>query len=99
VLTRGVSPRILTARVMGSRGGTVVSGPELAGRLGLNSTWAHFFIRNGTSVTPEPDHSGQPSSTGTAPAPTNAVSEQGGVAPLETQSSVSLSASGGTPAA
>jgi stage II sporulation protein D len=61
VLTRGVSPRIVSARVLGSRGTEPVSGPELAGRLGLQSTWAYFSVKSGASLKREPDHSGAPS--------------------------------------
>ena len=67
VLRRGVSPRIVSASILGSGGATPVSGPELAARLGLNSTWAYFSVRNGDTVTPEPDRSGRPA--GTAPVP------------------------------
>jgi len=68
VLERGVSPRIVAAMVLGSRGSTPVSGPELAARLGLASTWAHFSVKSGTRVKREPDHSGQ---SPTAPGPPN----------------------------
>jgi len=71
VLTRGVSPRIVSARVLGTRGATTVSGPELAGRLGLESTWAYFSVLSGTRLRHEPDHSGAPppvSATPTTPA-------------------------------
>jgi SpoIID/LytB domain protein len=92
VLKRGVSPRILTARVLGTTGATIVSGPELAGRLGLNSTWEHFYVRNGSTVKAEPDHSRQtsPPPTPSAPAP----GAQGGVSPVPGSAA---SASGGTP--
>lgn len=60
VLTRGVSPRIVTAQVLGTRGAVRVSGPELAGRLGLDSTWAYFAVKSATSVHREPDLSGRP---------------------------------------
>jgi SpoIID/LytB domain protein len=67
VLTRGVSPRILTAAVLGSAGDTQVSGGELAARLGLQDTWAYFSVRAGRApVKPEPDRSG--SSTQPTPA-------------------------------
>ncbi|HEY4427392.1 MAG TPA: SpoIID/LytB domain-containing protein [Solirubrobacteraceae bacterium] len=66
VLTRGVSPRIVSAQVLGSRGASPVSGPELAARLGLVSTWAFFSVKSGTHVRREPDRSGR----GGAPAPT-----------------------------
>ena len=59
VLRRGVSPRIVTAEVLGSRGDDPVSGPELEARLGLDSAWAYFSVKNGASVTREPDLSGQ----------------------------------------
>ena len=58
VLTRGVSPRILTAATLGTGGNTSVSGAELAARLGLQDTWAYFSVRAGRApVKPEPDHS------------------------------------------
>jgi SpoIID/LytB domain protein len=89
VLTRGVSPRIVSAEVLGSRGEDPVSGPELAARFGLQSTWAYFSVKNGTSVKAEPDHSGRapaaspPASTAppaSAPAPPGGVTSgpQGG---------------------
>ncbi len=59
VLRRGVSPRIVTADVLGSRGTSAVSGPELESRLGLDSAWAYFSVMSGARVTPEPDLSGQ----------------------------------------
>jgi stage II sporulation protein D len=59
VLKRGVSPRIVAAEVLGSGGATQVSGPELAARLGLTSTWAYFDVKNGTKLKREPDRSGQ----------------------------------------
>jgi SpoIID/LytB domain protein len=59
VLRRGVSPRIFSAEILGSRGATPVSGGELAERLGLSATWAYFSVRSGTSVRAEPDRSGQ----------------------------------------
>jgi SpoIID/LytB domain protein len=45
---RGVSPRIVSARVLGTGGATTVSGPTLRARLGLADTWAFF-----TTVTAE----------------------------------------------
>jgi stage II sporulation protein D len=44
VTKRGSSPRIVSAYVLGSRGRTLVSGPELAARLGLYDTWAYFRV-------------------------------------------------------
>jgi len=45
VLTTGVSPRIVEAKVIGSQGSSVVSGASLSYRLGLRSTWANFKKR------------------------------------------------------
>jgi stage II sporulation protein D len=59
VLARGASPRIVSAEVLGSLGATAVSGPELASRLGLASTWAYFKVRSGSVLRAEPDRSGR----------------------------------------
>jgi SpoIID/LytB domain protein len=61
VLRRGVSPRIISAVILGSRGLTPVSGPELAGLLGLGSPWVYFSVQNGHSIRAEPDRSAHPS--------------------------------------
>ena len=68
VTQRGVSPRIVSAQVVGSRGRTTVSGPTLRARFGLYDTWA-YFTTIGTKVKPaEPgDDTGDPS-TGATPA-------------------------------
>jgi stage II sporulation protein D len=42
VLSRGVSPRVVRARVYGSNGSTVLTGPQIRARLGLDDTWAYF---------------------------------------------------------
>src|SRR5437764_7907653 len=42
VTKRGVSPRIVDAQVIGSRGTVNVTGPELRSRLGLFDTWVYF---------------------------------------------------------
>jgi stage II sporulation protein D len=80
ILKRGVSPRIVSAEVLGSAGATQVSGPELAGRLGLGSTWASFSVKNGTVVRPEPDRSGQPAAAtpSATPATPALIAAQGG---------------------
>lgn len=69
VLKRGVSPRIVSANVLGSRGATPVTGPQLAGALGLGSTWAYFSVKSGTTIKREPDRSGQAAPATPAPAP------------------------------
>jgi stage II sporulation protein D len=81
VLKRGFSPRILSAYVLGSGGRTLVSGNQLAARLGLYSAWAYFSTRNGQSVTPQPDRSGWSPTSGppSAAAPVTSTA-QGGVA-------------------
>ncbi len=60
VLARGASPRIVSARLLGSRGTTLISGPQLAGDLGLNSTWAYFSVQTRAGIRREPDHSANP---------------------------------------
>ncbi len=42
VLKRGVSPRVVKARIVGSRGSTVVTGPQIRARMGLRDTWFHL---------------------------------------------------------
>jgi len=59
VVKRGVSPRIVAADVVGSRGRTRVTGAQLRARLGLLDTWAYF-----TSISTE----GEESPDGEAPA-------------------------------
>jgi stage II sporulation protein D len=90
VLTRGYSPRILTAAILGSAGTTQVSGGELAARLGLQDTWAYFGVRAGKGpVKPEPDRSGQSpaaSPSAATSAPTPAGPQGGAQAPGETGS-------------
>ena len=86
VLRRGTSPRILTARVLGTTAATALSGAALAGRLGLVSTWAYFDVRTGNAIKQEPDHSGQARTwKPTAPAPVTPPpplpSPSGGVPP------------------
>jgi stage II sporulation protein D len=49
VLDRGVSPRVVRARVIGSSGSTVLTGPQIRARLGLRDTW-FTFVRASTSV-------------------------------------------------
>ena len=42
VTRRGVSPRIMSAQVVGTRGSSTVSGATLRAKLGLFDTWAYF---------------------------------------------------------
>jgi stage II sporulation protein D len=39
VLERGASPRVVRARVVGSRGSTTITGPSIRARLGLRDSW------------------------------------------------------------
>jgi stage II sporulation protein D len=103
VVTRGASPRILNARVLGTAAADVVNGPTLAGRLGLDSTWEYFYVRSGSTLKPEPDHSGRPRLFGplspaapTAPPPP--PSRSGGVAPGAGNSASVVASGGGTSA-
>jgi stage II sporulation protein D len=43
IVQRGVSPRVVRARVVGTRGSTLVTGPQVRTRLGLRDTW--FYVR------------------------------------------------------
>jgi stage II sporulation protein D len=75
VLQRGFSPRIVRAQIIGTRGVTNVSGPDLRSRFGLFDSWAYFtsITSKKKPVTPttpaQPASGGQPdpSSGGTAP--------------------------------
>jgi SpoIID/LytB domain protein len=70
VVKRGVSPRIVSAYVLGSKGRTLVSGTELEARLGLYSTWAYFSVKNAQGTHAEPDASGKNPAPAPAPMPT-----------------------------
>jgi SpoIID/LytB domain protein len=90
VLQRGVSPRILTAAIVGSKGRTEIGGAELAARLGLQSTWAHFSVRTGHGQPkPEPESS----AAATAPPPAGPAE-----ATLAGATSASAASAGGTSA-
>jgi len=67
VIKRGVSPRIISAYILGSRGRTLVSGPELAARLELDSTWEYFSVSAGKALRREPDVSGRTPAPSSAP--------------------------------
>ena len=100
VLTRGVSPRIVSARVLGSRGATTVTGPQLAGALGLSSAWAFFSVRTAGHVHREPDHSGRPPGA-SAPQPTAPVTPtapQGGSPAPGAPAAAASAATGGSAA-
>jgi SpoIID/LytB domain protein len=80
VLERGSSPRIMSAYVLGSKGRTLVSGPELAMRLGLYDPWAYFSVKDSHGLHPEPDASGPATATPAPAAQPAQVSASGGSA-------------------
>jgi stage II sporulation protein D len=90
VRKRGFSPRIVSAYVLGSGGRTAVSGPTLAARLGLYSTWAYFSTRSGQALKPQPDRSGSSPSSSPGATPTAAPSAPSGTG----QGGVSATAAG-----
>jgi stage II sporulation protein D len=49
VTRRGISPRVVSATLVGSRGETTVSGPTLVSALGLHSTWACFTVTSASA--------------------------------------------------
>jgi stage II sporulation protein D len=49
VLERGVSPRVVKARVIGSKGSVTLSGPTIRSRLGLRDSW-FTFVRISSSA-------------------------------------------------
>jgi stage II sporulation protein D len=66
VVQRGVSPRIVEADVVGSKGRTRVTGGTLRARFGLYDTWA-FFTSISSGEAPPPDDPTSPSTGGTDP--------------------------------
>lgn len=77
VLRRGSSPRIISAYILGSKGKTLVSGGQLAERLGMYATWAYFSLHDAHGTHSEPDLSGEHESTseGSEPPPPSASPE------------------------
>jgi stage II sporulation protein D len=66
VVQRGVSPRIVEADVVGSKGRTRVTGGTLRARFGLYDTWA-FFTSISSGEAPPPDEPTSPPTGGTDP--------------------------------
>ncbi len=95
VTKRGVSPRIVSAAVLGTRGDTNVSGPELAARLGLQSTWEFFSVENGKTVTAEPDVSAQPGPAPATASPAPSGPQGGAQAPGATEATLAGGAAAG----
>jgi stage II sporulation protein D len=90
VITRGRSPRVVRAQVVGTGGRTNVTGPDLRGKLGLYDTWARFTVITATgrrgdgntppSVAPTPAVPGNPTTGGAAPAMARAAAVGGATA-------------------
>jgi stage II sporulation protein D len=98
VLKRGSSPRIVSAYVLGSKGRTLVSGPELAARLGLYDTWAYFSVSDSHGTRKEPDTSGPAATAPAPPAQPAQVTGSGGAAATaapEPSAPTEVSGSGG----
>jgi stage II sporulation protein D len=91
VLQRGVSPRIVRAQIVGTRGTTPVTGPQLRSRFGLFDTWA-FFTTVSSSAKRAPLAPETPTTPATPADPAPAITPAGGVAPASTPTPT-----GGTP--
>jgi len=103
VLRRGVSPRILLAELLGSRGVTRVSGPVLAYRLGLPSAWAYFSVQSGSRLIRQPDLSGRgtpawPSPSSAGPVPLRSSTPPAAAGGSQAPAGSSSASSGGTSA-
>lgn len=101
VIKRGNSPRIVSAYVLGSKGRTLVSGPELAWRFGLSDTWAYFSVRDAHGTHAEPDLSGKAAKPAPSPpaTPASAVTGTGGSASAPgTPEATTVSGEGGVSA-
>jgi stage II sporulation protein D len=63
VVSRGVSPRVVRAQVLGSSGNGATTGPVLRARLGLPDTWANFSVLRSSKSREKP----APAAKGTTP--------------------------------
>jgi stage II sporulation protein D len=96
VVSRGASPRVVAADVVGSRGRTRVTGATLRARLGLLDTWAYF-----TTISTEPDEPAEEDDPPAEPSPPadatgGAVASRVRPAPRSISGRVVRSARGGT---
>jgi stage II sporulation protein D len=66
VLKRGVSPRVVRARVIGTRGTSTITGPSIRARLGLRDTWLTIVS---VSSSQRRSRSARPTSWGGGPRP------------------------------
>jgi stage II sporulation protein D len=79
VTKRGVSPRVVSAQVVGSGGRTAISGPTLRDRFGLRDTWMRFTVVDGKGKTVKPPSGTSGSATGSGG--TTDPNQSGGAAP------------------
>jgi stage II sporulation protein D len=70
VLQRGVSPRVVRAQVVGTRGTRTVTGPQVRAALGLRDTWFTDYRVASSAVR---SRSARPASWGPRPAPARAL--------------------------
>jgi stage II sporulation protein D len=80
VLSRGASPRVVRAQVVGSGGRTSVTGPQLRSKLGLFDTWARFTVIT-TSAARGDGNAPGPAGGGGEPGTGGAEPRTGGAAP------------------
>jgi len=85
VLQRGTSPRIVRAQIVGTKGTTPVTGPQLRSRFGLMDTWAYFTLVSSKAsrapLAPEtPATPPTPPSAATTPSTTTGGTAAGGAA-------------------
>ncbi|MDX6717977.1 MAG: hypothetical protein QOJ63_231, partial [Solirubrobacteraceae bacterium] len=92
VLQRGRSPRVVRAQVVGTRGRTRVTGPQLRARLGLYDTWARFTV-----ITTHAVHGDRRPPRGSRPAPRGPGT--GGAVPHAASAGAPARAAGVAPAA
>jgi stage II sporulation protein D len=78
VQRRGSSPRVVSAEVVGTRGRTRVTGPQLRTRLRLFDHWMTFTTIGANASRPEPTEAPEPEPTG---ASAGAASGSGGAMP------------------
>jgi stage II sporulation protein D len=77
VVSRGISPRIVTADVIGTGGRTRATGAQLRARLGLFDSWA-YFTSIVTGEEPPPEDPAPPTAAPQQPPPTDPT---GGTSP------------------
>ena len=78
VVQRGVSPRVVRARVIGTRGSRTVTGPQVRAALNLRDTWfTHYRVRARRAA---PPRQRVPRAWGPPPPPAGAV----GAVPADT---------------